>query len=156
MKLNLGCGDHILEGYVNCDLYNKNADLACDIRKLPFEDNSIDEIISLHVIEHFDWIECKSVLKEWHRVLKPNGLLILETPDLLETCKKFCDVSEEERFNMYGHIFAKPWIDGEIHKFLFTKNEIAKSLTEAGFTDITFTEPTRYTHQPNLRVEAKK
>jgi predicted SAM-dependent methyltransferase len=45
IQLNIGCGEMILSDYINCDLYNDNADIKCDAKVLPFEDNSVDKII---------------------------------------------------------------------------------------------------------------
>ena len=44
----------------------------------PFESNSIDSIVSLETYEHLD--DPDSFLNEAHRVLKPEGNLILSTP----------------------------------------------------------------------------
>ncbi|MFH1044955.1 MAG: methyltransferase domain-containing protein, partial [Pseudomonadota bacterium] len=57
-KLNLGCGDKILPGYLNVDVVESRRgfkpDVICDLHQLtPFEDNSVDEILSVHVVEHF-------------------------------------------------------------------------------------------------------
>jgi predicted SAM-dependent methyltransferase len=56
IKLNLGCGDKILPGYINVDVASerkgKKPDVISDIRKLTFDDNYADEILSVHVIEH--------------------------------------------------------------------------------------------------------
>ena len=86
VKLNLGCGDKILSGYVNVDVaesrVGKRPDVLCDLHRLAsFEDNSADEILSVHVVEHFWRWEVVDVLKEWVRVLKPGGLMILECPE---------------------------------------------------------------------------
>ena len=68
MKLNLGCGDKILEGYVNVDVaesrVGKRPDVLCDLHQLtPFETNVADEILSVHVVEHF-WVwEVVAILK---------------------------------------------------------------------------------------------
>ena len=43
--------------------------------------NSISLISALHIIEHFDFEVFKKLIKEIHRVLKPGGCLILETPN---------------------------------------------------------------------------
>ena len=81
-KLNLGCGDKILPGYINVDVaearLGKKPDVLCDLRKLtPFEDQSVDEILSVHVVEHFWRWEVVDILKEWVRVLKPGGKLVI-------------------------------------------------------------------------------
>lgn len=45
VRLNLGCGDKILEGYANIDVASERAK--------KFLDNSADEILAAHVVEHF-------------------------------------------------------------------------------------------------------
>lgn len=95
MRLNLGCGGKHLEGYTNVDFETnhsgKQPDVSCDLRSLPFEADSADEILSVHVIEHFWRWEVEDVLKEWLRVLKPGGKLALECPNLLQACKEYIE-----------------------------------------------------------------
>lgn len=137
IKLNLGCGDEILAGYINCDMDSAKADMLFDAAKIPFPDNSVDEIRAYHLIEHFPFQKGLGVLKEWFRVLKPNGKLVTETPDLLNTCKKFVEVDEQSRIVLYGHFFAwpdlSPW---QTHYFLFTETQMHWSLESVGFTNI--------------------
>ena len=45
---------------------------------LPFEDDSVDFVISSHVIEHF-WCPIKAI-KEWHRVTKKGGYIFIICP----------------------------------------------------------------------------
>lgn len=56
------------------------ADIQADVSvALPLANASADTIIGRHVLEHcVDIVHC---LKEWRRVLKPNGRLILAVPD---------------------------------------------------------------------------
>lgn len=50
-----------------------------DGRDLPFKDGTVDTVFSSHLIEDFeDWTPA---LKEWDRVLKKGGNLIVLTPD---------------------------------------------------------------------------
>jgi predicted SAM-dependent methyltransferase len=144
MKLNLGSGQLRLEGYINVDLFDPTADLKCDIRKLPFDDCTVDEIIASHVIEHFDHMEAFSVLAEWKRVLKVGGTLIIETPELLGTMRKFLAADERLRCDMYGHIFSTPWIDGQWHKFIYTPQQLDFTLRRMGFVNIHQVPALRY------------
>jgi ubiquinone/menaquinone biosynthesis C-methylase UbiE len=46
---------------------------------LPFKDAVLDFVHSSHLIE--DFVDWEPVLKEWCRVLKPGGYLIIAVPD---------------------------------------------------------------------------
>jgi len=82
------------------------------------------------------------VLKEWHRALKPGGMLIIETPDFYNSCKMFVDSNEQTRIVLYSHFFAWPWLPGQIHYFLFTAQQLAGTLNEIGFENISKVSPT--------------
>ena len=60
-----------------------------DVTNLQFPDNSVDEIWACHLIEHISPHVIKEVLVSWLDILKPNGKLIMEMPNLEEICKKF-------------------------------------------------------------------
>ena len=144
LKLHLACGHDYNEDYINVDLYapeDAKCDVRFDVQKLPYPDNSVDEIKAFHIIEHFHFFEIEKVLAEWYRVLKPGGRLYLETPDFLETCRSFVEGSpvmplEEWRVLLYGHFFAHPWVPGQTHKFLFTENQLRTNLSWAGFKGV--------------------
>jgi glycosyltransferase involved in cell wall biosynthesis len=169
LKLHLACGHDYDESYINVDLYAPD-DAKCDVRfdvmKLPYEDNSIDEIKAFHIIEHFHFFEIQEVLKEWHRVLKPGGRLYLETPDFLETCRSFVEGNpamhiEDWRVLLYGHFFAHAWVPGQTHKFLFTESQMRTNLGWAGFKQVNRLPPASkyvlpHTIELFLNVEAFK
>jgi SAM-dependent methyltransferase len=85
LKLNLGCGDHIEEGYINIDIA-ADCDLKLDLEKakLPFENESVDEIYAGQIMEHIN--NFIPLMNECHRVLKSGsgihgtGKLIIEVP----------------------------------------------------------------------------
>lgn len=55
--------------------------LSGSTSKIPLENNSIDVVVSFETIEHHD--EHDQMIVEVKRVLKPNGIFILSTPDKL-------------------------------------------------------------------------
>jgi len=80
-KLNLGCGEQKKEDYVNIDWQaSVQPDVMHDLNSLPypFTDNEFDLIEADHVLEHLD--RTFAIMKELHRILKPNGQLIIKVP----------------------------------------------------------------------------
>lgn len=147
MKLHLGCGKRRFEGWLNCDLHN--SDMNFDIRRLPFEDNSADEIMAIHVVEHFYVTEILSILKEWRRALKPEGKMTLELPCLDKVLLHFQHGSPDNftLWPLYGD--PNTHKDGEpaLHKWCWSREQFKRLLELAEFKDIT--EEIPHYHQPS-------
>jgi len=148
-RLNLGCGDKILPGYVNVDVVEaragKRPDVICDLHDLvPFADATADEILSVHVVEHFWRWEIRDVLREWMRVLKPGGRMIVECPNLLSACRTFLENPEQyAREDQNGQrtmwvFYGDPqWKDPlMIHRWGYTPESLAALLREVGLRDV--------------------
>lgn len=56
-----------------------HVDFLSDARALPIADGTLDYLCSSHVLEHLP--NPIAALHEWHRVLRPGGLLYLVVPD---------------------------------------------------------------------------
>jgi len=156
IKLHLGCGVVYKPGYLNIDKFdNSVADKICDADDLPFESNSIDKIESFHLIEHFDYIHCKYVLSEWFRVLKSTGKLIIESPDLEETFKKFKHSNLESKKTTLQWIYG---VDGPgmQHKTGFDWELIKNLLSEIGFENIRREKPRVHLYEPGMRIVSQK
>lgn len=149
LRLNLGCGDKIIPEYVNVDVVEsrkgQKPDVLCDLHHLaPFADNSVDEILSVHVVEHFWRWEVRDILKEWVRVLKPGGRMILECPNLESACRHFLENTElHSREDQNGQrsmwvFYGDPaWKDPYmIHRWGYTPDSLATLMKEAGLSDI--------------------
>jgi len=81
IKINIGCGKDIKEGWVNCDFFPVNdAVIKIDLKTLPlpFPDNSADEILLSHVLEHME--NRYDIITDLHRILKKGGLLRVKLP----------------------------------------------------------------------------
>lgn len=100
MKLNLGCGNKRLEGYINIDGNPKaKPNMVLDITKeLPFKDNSIDEILASHVLEHLEGESFFKLMEEAHRVLKEGGVFKIRVPHW-KSENAYCNVFHVRTFN---------------------------------------------------------
>ena len=59
-----------------------NTEFICaSIEQLPLEDDSIDTIVSFETIEHVSIAVQQNFFKEVKRVLKPDGVLVISTPN---------------------------------------------------------------------------
>lgn len=149
VRINLGCGDKIIEGYINVDVVESRAgkkpDIICDLHKLDiFENNFADEVMAIHVIEHFWQWEINDILLEWKRILKNNGKLILECPNLITAAHEFIknpDLNalggKEGQRSMWVFYGDPAWKDPYmIHRWGYTPKSLAFALHKAGFKEI--------------------
>jgi len=82
MKLNLGCGNDYRKGWVNVDTGNCRKDLHHDIEELPlpFADDTFDEVLMMHVLEHVERKTFPAFMRELHRICRPGALIHIEVP----------------------------------------------------------------------------
>lgn len=144
LKLNIGCGKDIKKGYVNLDQHLDNgADkiyvlphiyledytnfvrLGVKGEMLPYKDNSVDEIYCSHVLEDFLY-EFEFIMRDFHRVLKPGGLLHIKVPYKAS----------------YGSFYHKRFFDKNTFKGLVNQNELYQD--KGMFSDIIMNHVNRY------------
>lgn len=84
IKLNLGCGEVLLNDFINIDIREDVLpDVCCDISNLSqFKSNSVDYILAHDVVEHFSHRQVWDVLQEWVRVLKVGGEIEIQVPSI--------------------------------------------------------------------------
>lgn len=111
---------------------------AKDLSK--FEDNTFSIVYSSHVLEHFDYKdELLEVLKEWRRVLIPNGLLMASVPDLdilTSLLTKREQFNVQERYHIMRMIFGGHMDDYDYHYVGLNFEFLSAFLSEAGFKEI--------------------
>lgn len=79
MRLNLGCGDTPMEGWVNVDLFPGPGVQVVDLRdRWPWGDSTIDAIRSWHTFEHLP--DRVFTMNELWRVLKPAAIAEIQVP----------------------------------------------------------------------------
>lgn len=138
MKLNLGCGDERLEGWVQVDLRPDVADVVADVRHLPFADASADELLAQDILEHFSVDDTLALLREWCRVLTTDGLLTLRVPNMLALARGITEHWGDPFLytlieNIYGAHRWGPGGNWDAHHWGWTPGSLKTDLEDAGF-----------------------
>ncbi len=136
MKLNLGCGNKKMLGFINIDSRQEvSPDLIDDVSSLQsFKSNSVNLIYACHVLEHFDRFEYKEVLKRWFDVLEPGGVLRISVPDIE---KVFNHYSQFKDLNVLkGFLWGGQTYPQNYHYTGFDFKTISNDLLEIGFSNV--------------------
>jgi len=111
--------------------------------------DSVDALYSSHNIEHVFAHEVATVLREFRRVIKPDGFMVVTCPDLESVCKPIAEGRLTEPLYhsasgpispldiLYGHSAAIA--RGEVymaHKTGFTRNTLGAVVQAAGFASL--------------------
>jgi len=168
MKLHVGCGTKIKEGYKHLDLVKrKHIDFVCPVWEIPVANDSFEEIYSRHLFEHLTPKEADATLEEWYRVLQTNGIVHMLLPNLEFHCRQLSMTGLSEYFlkrnrkvtnfehalkSIYGWLEKEDYSPYMKHNWGYTQESIAKLLAQYNFRDIFFdvSEPA------NLNVKARK
>lgn len=172
MRINYGCGRRVLDGYFNIDAqHNDKAprppelihalEFMCDgaiLHPTPLEDGCADELFAAHLIEHFFEWEAPHVIREWARLLKPGGKLILELPDIIKAAQNLLAGMKPQMciFPLYGDGSHKdPYM---CHKFGYSPASIKALVEQNGFIKVRILPPQTHGARINrdMRVEAVK
>ncbi len=145
MKINLGSGYKRFEGFVNID-NNPDAkpDYVVDIEKdkLPFEDNSVNEIKAHHILEHIG-DGFFHLMQEMYRVCEDGAVIDIQVPHhrhevffgdvthirpiTVAGLRQFSKKDNEHRQMMWndGSLFAFQYnVDFEIANFTFKPDDV--------------------------------
>ena len=134
IKLNLGCGKQVVNGWINVDyslgarllkfrivrflnkkfnFFKLNWDKRIFIHNLlktfPWSNNSLDVIYSSHTLEHFSKTEGRFLLSESYRVLKYGGIIRIIVPDLKTPINEYVsgNLKADDFINRLGVLYHK-------------------------------------------------
>jgi predicted SAM-dependent methyltransferase len=155
MNLELGAGKRPHRGFKTVDIEPSNhPDIVGDFRTMSFKD--VDVIRAHHLLEHFSRDEACVVLSQWRGWLKPNGILIVETPDLEYICKGFADQDAKGKYWFTRHVYGSQESDWAFHRDGFYESKFRSLLPELGFEIVSITRNTSRGILPNIVVTARK
>ena len=152
-KLNIGCGNNLLHGWLNTEY---SAPLRPGVlflearRPFPMPDASFDYVFSEHMIEHVTYTQGQHVLHECFRVLRPGGRIRIATPSLDRLRELYADRSDlQQRYIEWSVDTFQPHADAYLpgfvvnnmfwnfeHRFVYDAETLRHALTRAGFIDI--------------------
>jgi len=131
-KIQLGAGGEKVPGW-------ENYDIEVDMRKrLPFEDNSIDFIMTEHAVEHITQHEAYQFFEECMRVLKFGGVFRITIPDIKKVYMN-CDDHYRGFVKAYLHkevttkIAVEQLIFNFGHRSFWTADLLMATLSIVGF-----------------------
>lgn len=136
MKLHLGCGDKILEGFINIDTRKiEGVDIVDDVAILSkIENESVDLIYCSHVLEHFGRNTYLSVLKRWYSVLKYGGILRISVPDFEKVVDHYLINKDIDKIR--GFLYGGQNYKENYHYCAWDFNKLKSDLNEVGFKEV--------------------
>jgi predicted SAM-dependent methyltransferase len=110
---------------------------AADLAR--FATGTFNEVYASHVLEHFDYKdELLATLKEWHRVLAPEGMLHISVPDMDILARLFLDrqLTIKDRFEVMRMIFGGHLDRYDYHVVGLNEEFLRQFLAAVGFVQV--------------------
>ena len=150
MKLNVGCGKDIREGFVNVDKRKlPGVGVVCDLTDVSrhFDYETCDYILARDVLEHFDRATYYQVLESLVKLLKPGGIIEIQAPDIIYLYKVAKSFKQLELMLYGGQDYPE-----NFHKSGHTIETVTNDLKALGC------EVIESEHQPsgNFHMKARK
>jgi len=142
VKLHVGCGSVKLPGFINIDLNPwRHVHYLRDVSsQTMWKTGEADLIYASHVLEHFDRVQVRSVLRNWFTFLKSTGILRLSVPNF-ESLMYVYEYTGKNIESVEPAIMGGQSNQHDYHKSIFTKDKLTSMLEEIGFIDIVEWEP---------------
>ena len=137
IKIHVGCGKRDFgPEWIHIDGEDHGHIIDADIWLTHFKKDSADIIYSSHMLEYFDRVEGFDLLKRWHWVLKPEGILRIAVPDfegLFEARLKGFGLDD-----LIGPLFGKMPMNNRFiyHKTVYDFISLKRQLEMVGFKDV--------------------
>ena len=139
MKLHIGCGKRDFgPDWTHIDGGEYPHVESNDIWLNEIYDRNVDVIYASHLLEYFDREDAVSLLDQWYRVLKSNGILRLAVPDFHGLVYAYNKLGYSVE-SLIGPLYGKMQMNDETiyHKTVYDFESLAYLLKNVGFRIIT-------------------
>ena len=132
------------------------SDLKVDFvqSSLPFENDSVDEIVMIQVLEHVQQYYRNKVLNEISRVLKPGGFFIVGVPDIKETARLLGECKEDDEEWFIRLIHGTQRNEFSHHYYGYTRSTLINFLKQFNF--VKFEDLPNLNFYPAIYLKAVK
>jgi predicted SAM-dependent methyltransferase len=137
LRLHLGCGDVDYPGFINIDARPQaHVHHVQGIDRLDsFATGTVALVYSSHCLEHVPHRQVPDVLKEWHRVLKADGVLRLSVPDFDLLLQAYLD-NDRDIQSLLKPLMGSQDYPFNFHYTCFNERELTRLLKQAGFCTV--------------------
>jgi len=137
IRLNLGCSTYYLPEFINVDINEKfHPDLVADVRNLPYEAETVDEIYAGHLLEHLTWDEGQSALKHWWTILKKGGIIRITVPDFDVLAKRYLENPTAKNMRFMNDWYIYSYVQESHHHYTYGPALLKEAMTLAGFGEL--------------------
>jgi SAM-dependent methyltransferase len=127
VRLNLGCGGCVTNGFINVDRYvdfrsehvkwyPDGIAVNGDMLELPFRSGSADVVECIAAIEHLPLHCVETAVKEMWRVLKVGAKVIIFTTDFSGLCTQWLQMEQQFRHEMAFSVMAQSFYGSQVHR----------------------------------------
>lgn len=138
-RLHLGCGSKHIPGFFHVDIQNyAHVDRVAAADKLDFvPGESVELIYACHILEHFGRFQIVDVLREWYRVLQPDGVLRLAVPDFAACAAIYYEEGLKDGLSgLVGLVSGGQRDRMDFHRMIFDAPLLSGLLFQAGFSAV--------------------
>lgn len=126
-----------------------NPDICCSMTRIEADDECVDLVYSCHSIEHMTACEGQKALREFYRVLKGDGVCIIECPDIQKAAEAVAQNDPERPMYrllsgqnitatdmLYGYSALTATNPYQCHRFGYTTTSLKAAMEFAGFVNV--------------------
>lgn len=136
MKINLGCGNRKIPGFVNVDSdpeMKPDVVMDCIEYLKTLEPGSVNKITLFHTLEHISKVKWEQLFCLANKSLEWGGTMLLSFPEFSICVKNYMDNVGGKRDFWEATLYGRQLSPGDYHIAICNREEIGRLLVALGF-----------------------